>query len=403
MIKEFKPDDIVKSCPYIESGVWFNIRGIACCCLSTYTSPEIITSEELNSGKVTYDLVLQRRRELFEGVNDLREMDTGSCKFCSSLKEKKYKDVNFEYLGVQELPSGFNLQFFTSCNLRCTYCIYTVQNNFVKPQYDIIPFIEMYRKRNKIKSNNWIDFNGGEPTLLENFDKILNYLLDNNIGNIGVYSNCVKYSQSIYDALKENKIYLINSIDAGTATTYQKLHGANVYNKVVENLIRYQNSGTNNLQIKYIVCDNNRTDDDLYGFLFLILAVRPGFCIISVDFPYGDKEIPIESAIFTAKMWYLLEKFGGITPMIQSDHASIGDIKFYNFSKTIREEYKKLKEKNDFEKDWDLYKIKYQKVVAPVAVTTKKPFNFSLFSVFKDEKYLTITLFGIKLTIKLNK
>ena len=399
MEKEFKSNDIVKSCPYIESGVWFNVRGMACCCLSTFTSPEIVTSEEINSGKATYDFIIQRRRELFEGVNGLREMDTGSCKECSSLKEKLYKDVNFEYLGVHELPSGFNLQFFTSCNLRCTYCIYTIQDNFVKPQYDIIPIIELYRKRNKIKSNNWIDFNGGEPTLLQNFDEILNYLLDNNIGTVGVYSNCVKYSQSIYNALKDNKIYLINSIDSGTATTYKKLHGADVYNKVVENLIRYQNSGTNNLQIKYIVCDNNRTDDDLYGFLFLILSIRPGFVIISVDFPYGDKEIPLESAVFTAKMWYLLEKFGGITPMIQSDQASGGDPKFGLFSKKIREEYKRLKDANDFEKDWSLYKVKYEKILEPHI--SKKPFICNLFSICKDSKYFCLTIFGFKITIKL--
>lgn len=401
MIKEFKPDDIVKSCPYIESGVWFNIRGIACCVLSTYTSPEIITSEELNSGKVTYDLVVQRRRELFEGVNDLREMDTGHCKKCLNLKEKKYKDVNFEYLGGSGLPTAFDIQHFTSCNLRCTYCVYVQEDNLVAPQYDIIPFIELFKEKGKLRGNNWIDFNGGEPTILKNFDEILNYLLDNNLGGIGVYSNCVKYSQSIYNALKENKIYLINSIDAGTATTYKKLHGPDAYNKVVENLIRYQNSGTNNLQIKYIICDNNRTDDDLYGFLFLILAVRPGTCIISVDYPYGDKEIPKESCEFAAKMWYLLEKFGGIIPAIQSDYAT-ADPKFRQCSIDIREEYKKLKDQNDFEKDWDLYKIKYQKVIEPI-IPAKKPFNFSLFSVFKDEKYLTITLFGIKLTIKLKK
>lgn len=264
-----------------------------------YESPKIITAEEMQSGKVTYELVVQRRKELFEAVNGLRDQDTGSCKMCMSLIDKKYKDVNFEYLGGSRLPTSFDIQHFTSCNLKCTYCIYAVTNNFVKPQYDILKFIELYREKGKLLGNNWIDFNGGEPTLLENFDEIIDYLISNNVGTIVVYTNGVKYSEAIFNALKENKIILTTSIDAGTASTYKKLHGADVYIKVIQNLIKYKSSGIDNIEIKYIVTDDNMNDDDLYGFLFLILSVRPIRVMLSINFNHVSENMSIEYATFT--------------------------------------------------------------------------------------------------------
>ncbi|OEJ15968.1 hypothetical protein BFL38_10955 [Brachyspira hampsonii] len=347
MIKEFQPDDIVKSCPYIEAGVWFNIRGMACCCLSTYTSPELVTSDEINSDNLTYELLVQRRKELFEAVNGLRDLDTKSCKKCLQLIEKKYKDVNFEYLGGVHKGSSFNIQHFTSCNLRCTYCAYTISNNFVKPQYDILKIMELYREKGKLLGNNWIDFNGGEPSLLENFDEILSYLIDNNLGTIVLYSNAVKYSDGILNALKNDNVMLVTSIDSGTVSSYKNIHGGNAFHKVFNNLIKYKSSGTKNIQLKYIVTDKNMNDDDIYGFLLFVLNIQPGSVMISIDFNVVNVNMSIEYAKTMAKIWYLLEKYGNITPILFSDNSG-GDPIFVQLSKDIRQEFKKLKEQDDY-------------------------------------------------------
>lgn len=63
------------------------------------------------------------------------------------------------------------------CNMRCKYCLYTIENDFAAPQYNnIIQFIEEFRVRGKLDYPNNVDYNGGEPTLLKNFGEILNYL-----------------------------------------------------------------------------------------------------------------------------------------------------------------------------------------------------------------------------------
>ncbi|MEI0518249.1 radical SAM protein [Brachyspira murdochii] len=354
----FKPNDKVKICKYIESGVRFSYEGITCCCANTFISPVIITAEEMKSGKVTYELVVERRKELFERVNGLKDGDTGSCLKCNLLMEREYKDVNFEYLGGHGYSSGFNIQHFTSCNLRCSYCIFTKENTFKPPIYsNLIEFIELFRSRGKLIGGNWIEFNGGEPTLLNNFNEILDYLVENNCGTVMLFSNSLKYSESVYNALKENKICITTSLDAGTPSTYKKMKRVDGYAKVLENMIRYKNSGTKNMFVlKYIICEENRTDDDLYGFVFAMILIKPSHVYICPDFPYGDRDIPEESVEFGARMWLLLEKYGkGSTIVyIQSDDMN-GDPKFAKFSDDIRKKYQELKDSMNYQED--LYNI----------------------------------------------
>lgn len=287
-INDLKPNDVVKVCKYIEMGSCFALDGIRCCVHGTIESPLIVTAAEIRDSTVTYDLVVQRKRELFAAINGLADRPTASCKTCTNLKEKKYKDVSFEYLGGEPLPAALNIQHYTECNLRCTYCYYKQTNRFVKPQYDMLSYLELFRKKGKLRGNNWIDFSGGEPAMLKSFDEILNYLLDNNMGTVVVYSNATIFSQIIYNALKKNKIILTTSLDTGIASTYKKLRGTDGYSKVIANLIRYKNSGTNRLWLKYIVCDLNRTEDDLWSFVWAMLALRPDKLMICPEFPYGE-------------------------------------------------------------------------------------------------------------------
>jgi MoaA/NifB/PqqE/SkfB family radical SAM enzyme len=306
---------LVKSCKYIETGSYFAPEGVRCCVHGYISSPVIITADEIRNNTAIYDLVVRRRQELFAAVNGLTDGPTGSCLTCDHLKEKNFKDVNFEHLGGEPLPGSMGIQHYTQCNERCAYCPYTRDNNFVGPQYDVLGYLEQFRKRGKLRGDNWIDFSGGEPAMLQNLDEMLNYFLSNKLGTVVVYSNASMYSQRIYDALKKNAIILTTSLDTGVASTYRKLRGADVYSRVIGNLIRYRNSGTSGLWLKYVICDMNRTEDDLWSFILAVLAIKPNKVMICPEFPLGDKSIADETVVFAARLWYLLEKFTGLVPL----------------------------------------------------------------------------------------
>ncbi|MEI0703096.1 radical SAM protein [Brachyspira intermedia] len=354
----FNENDIVKSCKLIETGIRFAPDGIRCCSNSTYSSPIIISIDEINDGKVTYDFFIEKRKRLFEALNGIHEMDLEGCKNCPLVYKKQYKDVNFEYIGGHGHPDGFDIQHFTVCNLRCDYCSFTKTNDFYKPKYGrIIEILELFRTRNKVIGGNWIPFNGGEPSILENFDEILDYLVKYNFGTVMIFTNAVRYSESIYNGLKENKVCITTSIDAGTPSTFKKKKAVDAYYKVLDTIIRYKSSGTKNMFVlKYIICDDNINDDDLYGFVFAMLLIKPSHVYISIDYPYGDRQIPDASVDFGARMWLLLEKYGkgAITIHIQPDDNK-GDPRFAKFSADIRVKYQELKDKINYEED--LYNI----------------------------------------------
>jgi hypothetical protein len=188
--------DVVKSCKYIETGSYFALEGVRCCVHGTISSPVIITADEIRSNTASYDLVVERRRDLFAAINGLTEAPTGSCLTCGHLKEKKFKDVNFEYLGGEPLPGGMGIQHYSQCNERCTYCPYTQENKFIEPQYDILSYLEHFRKRGKLRGENWIDFSGGEPAMLKNLDEILTYLLSNKL--LPGLQRCHRFKHSRY-------------------------------------------------------------------------------------------------------------------------------------------------------------------------------------------------------------
>ena len=181
---------------------------------------------------------------------------------------------------------------YSACNQRCTYCIFTVEDNFIKAQYDPIKYYELFREKGKLRGNNWIDFSGGETTSLKDFDRILNYLIDHELGTVVVYSNASIYNQTLHDALAKNKVILTTSLDTAVASSYAKLHGTKTFPKVIRNLIRYRNSGTHNLWLKCVITENNSSDDDLWSFVLAMMALRPNKIMICPDFPYGETEGP---------------------------------------------------------------------------------------------------------------
>ena len=75
---DLKPNDIVKSCKYIEQGSYSFLDGVRFCVMGNVAGPLLVSADELNQDSVTYETVIERRRELFEAINKVREGNTGA-------------------------------------------------------------------------------------------------------------------------------------------------------------------------------------------------------------------------------------------------------------------------------------------------------------------------------------
>jgi hypothetical protein len=151
----------------------------------------------------------------------------------------------------------------------------------------------------------------------------------------------------------------------------------------MENLIKYRNSGTHNLQLKYVITDDNRTDDDLWSFIWAMLAIRPDIVMICPDFPYDDKSVPDETVKFAAKLWCMIEKFMGITPI---DYTFVMlDEKLSKYKEELFNSITELKKTQEFSYDCHLYSCSDE----------NKALKTQLSAILEEKKNLEIQLSAI--------
>ena len=275
---KFHPDDIVKSCRKLESGLRLGIEGVHACQLGPFSSPIYWSASEAGKAKITKEMIVEKRRWLFELLNDDKSDIT--CKSCHMVVKKNYRDVNFSRLGHIDLAAS------TLCNLRCCFCGYTLSNNFKPAQYDALSILREFKPKD-VEWDAAVDFNGGEPTLLPDFSDYIEYFNSRRI-RIYLYTNGVRFSRPVYDGIAKGNIrWVCTSLDAGCPSTFKRVKGADAFLQVVENLTRYAHAGNQGggfLSVKYIFCEENCSDDDVAGFSYAMLAIRPQRVWLTFDF-----------------------------------------------------------------------------------------------------------------------
>ena len=304
----------VKSCYKLESGLRLGQEGIHACQLGPFSSPIYFTPEEAASRDITKADIIGKRKWIFELLNN-KDAET-PCKQCDMVVEKELADVRFDQLGHIDLAAA------TTCNLRCDFCAYTHHDSFAEAKYDALKILENFESSDVV----WkaaVDFNGGEPTILKNFDEYLDYYAKRKI-RVFLYTNGLVYKQSVYNAIENGAIrWCVVSLDAGTSATYNKTKKSTKYESVIENIVRYSHAGRNGngaVSVKYIFTENNCGDDDILGFVYAMIACRPQEIWLTFDFdPLGN--IPANEPNFGGydysrhidayiKMYELFRKYG---------------------------------------------------------------------------------------------
>lgn len=310
----YQDDDVVKSCHNLESGLRLGADGIRACCMGAIVSPLYWSPEEASQTIITKEMIIEKRKWLFQLLND--ESSDISCKRCNRVETKRYGDVCFTRLG------HVNLAHFSLCNLRCNFCGNTQHNDFQAAKYNALAILREFAAED-VEWDSYVDLNGGEPTLLRDFDEYIDYFVSRGI-RILLYTNGVRFHQSIYDGLIKGTItWVITSLDAGTPSSFLRLKGRDYFLQVMENLSRYADAGSRGggmLAVKYIFCDANCTDDDIAGFAYAMLAIRPQKVWLTFDFfPLADRyngqeEVGVYNysrhIAAYAKMFLLLKKHG---------------------------------------------------------------------------------------------
>lgn len=221
------------SCRWIESGLVFFQYKLTMCCYCGHTGGgHVMLRNNYNGHDIFWDRVfwLKNKFKEFHKKGKIHE----NCVDCPLLKEKKW-DNKENYI------DNIYISHWTNCNSKCTYC-YATQHpenfQYHKP-YTVLPQIKKLLEKNILRPGGSIHFGGGEPTLLSEFEELIELLLDHNFYGIRIHTSGIRFSPIIERGIREGKLYVVVSTDAGCAKTYEKIKQVPCYDIVRENIRKY--------------------------------------------------------------------------------------------------------------------------------------------------------------------
>lgn len=238
-----------KSCYWLENGLHFDIDTIKTCCqYSSLGGGDTIIIKDYHGGKVDWEKIKQYK----EYIKDIHKKGGtfNKCNGCIFLQERDWPQDGFSI-------NMLNLDYWTKCDCHCTYC-HTYKDKEAynsKVTYNFLPIIKDMIDKNIFKPGGHVSFGGGEVTLLEEFEELLNLFLDFGVDFIRIHSACMDYSKAIEKGLKMGNVDLIVSVDSGTKELHKRIKEVDTYEQVWDNLKNYalNQAKPDLVKTKYIV------------------------------------------------------------------------------------------------------------------------------------------------------
>ena len=229
------------SCNWIAHGLNFEPGHVEMCCLRCHVGGgNVIVQNPYRGEPIDWEEFF-KLKEKFINENKEGKIDP-RCEGCFNLEKKSWDDQNkyFSYI---------HFNHWTHCNSKCRYCFTDYNKEFFNTyqHYSVLPVIKDMFEKNLFRPGGEITFAGGEPTILTEFEELLNFILDNTHDvSMRIHTSVIKYSPAIARGVKEGRIYVVVSLDSGTRQVFKDIKGVDAFDKVVETTRRYAEMQTGN-------------------------------------------------------------------------------------------------------------------------------------------------------------
>lgn len=271
------------SCNWIAHGLNFEPQHIEMCCLRCHVgNGSLRIQTPYNGEKIDWDDFFALKKE-FVDVNKKGNIDP-RCEGCFNLEHRNWDDEERYFKFIH-----FN--HWTHCNCKCIYCFteHDKEHFNSQPNYNILPVIKDLFANNLFRPGGQISFAGGEPTILGEFEELLHFLLDNiQDTGIRIHTSGIKYSPAIARGIRESKLDVVVSLDAGYAKTFKEIKGVDCLDKVLENTKKYAEAQPEDKQnlvmTKFIIFpEYNDSLDEIEKWLQETLKAKTKAIIIDIE------------------------------------------------------------------------------------------------------------------------
>ena len=221
------------SCNWITHGLNFEPGHIEMCCLRCHVGGgNLFLKLGYHGEPLDWDEVFKLKKPFIE--ENKKGIINPKCEGCFNLWDREWNEESkyFNYL---------HFNHWTHCNCRCIYCFTDFNKEFFNSQryYNVLPVIKDLFDKKLFKPGGEITFAGGEPTILDEFEDLLDLLVENRVPKVIIHTSGIKYSPAIARGISAGIVDVVMSLDAGCAETFKMIKNTNAYEKVVENVRKY--------------------------------------------------------------------------------------------------------------------------------------------------------------------
>lgn len=272
-----------KSCHLIEHGISIDVDSIKACCLSReFDKGQLMIIPKYENNKIFWD-------DLFEIKKEQRKMqqekDLPACEGCYNLREEDWDEENY--------ISYINFDHWSECNSKCLYC--GVRNYKPKTKNNVLNAVKELIKSGRFKNNGEITFQGGEPTVLKEFEPLLKLFIKQG-SKVRIHSSGILFSRAIRDGLKKGAVCVVISPDSASPEIYRRIKSVDKSNKVWDNIKHYRKNLKEEFQkevkVKYIIIPGvNDAVNEINKFLNKIKELDIKSVIVDVEYTYANKNM----------------------------------------------------------------------------------------------------------------
>jgi len=276
-------------CDYLSHGISFEYDKLHDCCIvhhGTLGTPLLI--ENYNGEIPDFEKIFEHKQEL---IKELNENKPTKCSECVMLRDYTETDDEnyFSMIAINQIKL---------CNAKCIYCEDEFRNR--KKYYDVFPVLKDIIDKGLFKNDGLVIFQGGEPTLMNDFDKLIDLFIEQN-ANIKVNTSGIKFSKSLYNALEKGNVQVCVSLDSGNRETYEKIKFVDKFDIVCENIEKYSNaaekSEKSEIMIKYLLIpgynDNLKDIDEWFSLIQTLNIKKVAFDIEYKYIAKNQNNIPL--------------------------------------------------------------------------------------------------------------
>lgn len=272
-----------KSCHLIEHGISVDIDSVKACCLSReFNKGLLMIVPKYENNKIFWDELFKIKREQrkFQQTQNLP-----ACDGCYNLRVEDWDDEDY--------ISYINFDHWSQCNSNCIYC--GVQQNKPKTKNNILNAVKELIKLGKFKNTGEITFQGGEPTILKEFDQLLNLFIKQG-SKVRIHSSGIVFSRALREGLKKGSVSVVISPDSAFKETYKKVKRVDKFDKVWQNIKHYAKNLEGELKksvkVKYIIIPGvNDSFEEINEFLKKIKDFDIKSIIVDVEYTYANKNL----------------------------------------------------------------------------------------------------------------